>query len=172
MMGMPTQSFLSDFWQDMLSILGVVGFVLTAIGVWLAYVQICKTASAAKAATDAAIATYNETRSQYKQYIVAQASRLLMGCQAHVLGATWQLAAARVEDLADIILQLADDDPHWIDFIEPLAKIGEQFNRVQLGQIKYTIRLNKEWETLYRGIRLKISENNRPFELRRGVNDG
>ena len=168
---MPTQSILNDFWRDALSILGVVGFVLTAAGVWLATIQMRRTATAAEAATDAAIATFNENRTRYIHHVLTQADRMLMGCHAHIKGKTWLLAVARIGDLAELLLQLVDDDPRWGDFIPRLEEIEQQLDRVQQARIKYSDRLSVQWETLFREIRQTIRMKSRPFESSIGGND-
>ena len=162
---MPVQGFINDFWGDVLSILSVVGFVLTALGVWLAYVQIRRTATAAQAATEAAIATYNESRDQYKRYVIAQADRLLAACHAHVKGKLWLLAVIRIGDLTDLLLQLTDDDLRWGEFSSRLEEVEQQFDRIQQNRIKYSDRLSIQWETLYREIRQIIRRKSQPFEF-------
>ncbi len=158
-----SDGYLSLFWQDTLTIIGGAGFVLTAIGVWIACLQMARTTTANQAATKAAVNALAEGRDQYNRYVIAQASRLASEARLYVKKQEWSIAAIRLSDLADLLLQVAGDDTSWANMAKRLHAMEGSFDRIQIGEITYSDGLKGKWRKLQRELRLKIGENFGPY---------
>ena len=89
---MPQDGFLSEFWIHLLTLVGAIGFVLTAIGTWLAWQQLRKTANAANAAARA----FHESRKLYNRMVASQSIKVLAEARIHVRSQAWLGAAIRL----------------------------------------------------------------------------
>jgi hypothetical protein len=105
--------FLSNHWRDSLAIVGVVGVVLTAWGVWwswrslqLAAQQLERTRTANEAATKAAIQALEDSRKQYDKHLLTEVQTLLEAAKIYVESENWQLASLRVRDVTHALTQL------------------------------------------------------------------
>jgi hypothetical protein len=91
---------LTEFWRDLLSLvslgLTVVGFILTALGLWYAILQIRKTKSAVEAAEEAANRALAESERNFQRYAAANAHRFINEAKMHVDGKAWEKAAMRL----------------------------------------------------------------------------
>ena len=162
--GMPTQSILNDFWRDALSILGVIGFVLTAAGVWLAYVQMRRTATAAEAATDAAIESLRESEARYNKSTFAQCARLLADARELVRIERWDRAATRLGDLAELLLQLAETSDQWSGYVKRLYFLENALGRVFTEVTTFSTGTRGKWEKLDTELRTLFAERLKPFD--------
>ena len=160
---MTEPGLLSNTWRDMLALIGVVGFVLTAIGVWLAWAQMRRTATAAKAATDAAIATFDESRARYNKLIVNQSARLLADCQVRIQNSDWTALIIRTDDLIQCLVQLSEQDTTWSVLLVELQEMEKLFNRIRLTRLTYSDKTRNRWDTLYQELRAKIFQQVDPF---------
>lgn len=154
---------MNDFWKDALSIVSAAGFILTAIGVWLAWLQMRHTTSAAQAASQAAISAIEESRSQYNRYVIAQAYRLLTETRVYLKNNSWDAAAMRLGDLADLLIQVAGDDTIWAELAGRIQTMENTFERVHRGESSFSESLKGKWYKLDRELRTKIAENLKPF---------
>ena len=155
--------FLSDSWADTFAVISVVGVLLTAFGVFVAIRQMGRTVDANEAATDAAIGMLEENRSQYNKYVLAQARRLITEAKSSVKHREWSVAAMRLEDLGDLILQIASTDDSWGDLTERLYAMEGSFDRLDKDEITFTTSLAGKWLKLCSELRVKIGEQVGPF---------
>lgn len=162
---MPHQAFLSPFGQDIIAVSGVAGFVLTAIGVFLAWRQMRMTTSAAQAATEAAVAALDESRAQYNRYVISQASRILTEVGVYVKISAWDKAGLRVSDLAELLLQVAGDDSVWSELASRLQRMEKIFDRVEKGNAQFTPSVEGKWHKMERELRMEIAEHYGPFSI-------
>jgi hypothetical protein len=94
-------------------ILALVGFVATIAGLAYAIIQIRKTKSAAEAARQAADVAADESRKAYRRHVGSHSHRFINEAKIHVENQAWNLAAARLSDLADQAAQLSHATPEW-----------------------------------------------------------
>jgi len=160
---MPVESYLTDFAQNTLAIVGAGGVALTAIGVWLAWRQMRRTASAAKAASDAAVAALTESRSQYNRYVITQSSRLLTEARVYIKNESWDAAAMRLSDLADLLLRIAGDAQVWFELAGRLQAMEKSFDRIHQNESTYSGSLKGKWHKLDRELGIRIAGNLTPF---------
>ena len=153
--------YLNGFLRDTLTILGGVGLPLTALGVWLAYRQLCKTASAAEAASTAAVSALNENRRQYNHHAIAQSHRLLTEASIYVTYRAWKQAGMRVNDLTQLLLHVTDHD--WSQFVRRLQSMEKHFKKLDSNQCDLTPGMKGKWETLEQELTVRIVENLAPF---------
>ena len=148
---------LNNTWRDMLALIGVVGFVLTAIGVWLAWAQMRRTATAAKAATDAAIAAFDESRARYNQQTTGHIVALLDEMKVNIRMENWSLAIVRVGDITKLILGLTHGNRLWVDFAKRLQTTETSFGRIARKRIMFSDHLSGKWNKLDHEIRTQIA---------------
>lgn len=160
-MHLPTDGFLSDFGRDLLGVIGFAGVLLTGVGLWLTWIQLRRTASAATAAVEA----LKESRQRYNRYVVAQASRLLSESKVHTKQLRWSLASARLSDIADLLLQVGSDGSDWSHFAERLQEMERAFDKLEDG--KSISPMSGKWNSLLRDLRAKLGERFGPFPLER-----
>lgn len=153
---MPVESFLTEFAQDTLTIVGACGFVLTAIGVWLAWLQMRRTTSAAEAASQTAVAALTESRDQYNRYIITHSSRLLTETRVYIKNESWYAAAMRLGDLADLLLQVAGNEPVWSELAGRLQTMEKSFDRIHRNESTFSESLKGKWHKLDRELRTQI----------------
>lgn len=163
--------FLNGGWRDALALIGSAGFALTAVGVWLAYRQMQRTTNANQAATSAALKALDEGRKQYNRYVIAQASRLLSEIRVYVKRAEWDIAGLRLSDLADLMVQVAGDDPEWGTMAERLHGMEGTFDRLQREDLPFSESLKGKWHKLQRELRTKIAQNYGPFPVEEQEHD-
>ena len=168
---MANDGFLDSGWRDSLALIGVIGVILTALGVWFAYRQMKKTTSANEAATLAAVQALTESRRQYNRYVVGQASRILSEIRGHVRRQEWEVAGIRLIDLADLTVQVAGDDPEWRLITEKLHTMESTFDRLHRREIGFTPGLRRKWDEAHRELRTKIAANYGPFPVAEGDPD-
>lgn len=155
--------FLDDFWRDILAVLGGLGVVFTAIGVWLAWRQMRQTTSAAKAASEAAINALNESRSQYNRFVITQISRHLAEARTHLKSDGYGVAAMRLSDIADLMLQIAGGDESWSEMAQRLQAMEQSFDRVHRSEVPFSRSLRGKWQKLDREVNAKIANSLTPF---------
>lgn len=157
--------FLSRKVEQALALVGAGGVVLTAIGVFLAWWQIRKTASASVAATRAAVDALNDLRGQYNDYMIRQASRILNETRVYVHELRWSAAVIRLNDLADLFMQVSGDDQEWKDIALRLHSMETSIERIAKAEGTFTKSLEGKWRKLQRDIRVKIAVNDSPFPV-------
>ena len=153
--------YLNSFLRDALAILGGVGLPLTALGVWLAYWQLRKTASAADAASKAAVSAFNDSRREYNRYVIAQSLRLLTEARLHVNYEAWKAAGMRLNDMAQLLLGVAGHE--WPGFASRLLEMEKYFERLDRREIKFTKGQREKWDKLERELSTRIAESFGPF---------
>jgi len=159
--------FLTGFWRDLFTVFSVVGFLLTAIGVWLALKQMRRTTTAA----EAAIVALNESKERYNRYVIAQSFRLLTETRVYVKNERWDTAAMRLGDVAELLIQVAETDPIWADFANRLHSIEKSFEKLERKESSISDSLRGKWHKLERELRTKIAENFGPFPDENVVSD-
>ena len=119
----PSDGFLSNGWRDWLAVTGVVGVVLTALGVWwswesvrLAARQLQRTTAANEAATAAAIRALEASRKQYDKHLLTQMQTLLEAAKNYVEAEKWDSASLRLGDRPSVY-------PDW-DWRRKLGRVG------------------------------------------------
>lgn len=122
---------LDPWWNDALAIsgfvIGLVGTLLGAVGLWYTYHQVRKVETAATAANAATEKAHRESEELYSRFIGAYASRLLVDLQRAVLGENWAAADSRAQELADLLAALPDAaDPGGGD-VSKLRGFGLKF---------------------------------------------
>jgi hypothetical protein len=162
---------LNDTARDVIAILGAVGVVLTAIGVFLTWLQIKKTISANEAATRAALDSIGESRVSYHRHVLSQMSRLFSESIVCVNGEQWQLAAVRLRDLADLMTETATNDDQWMKLAIDVQSMEQSLTRIGKGEIQYTKGLRGKWHKLQQTIRTRITADLIPFPLPKEAND-
>jgi hypothetical protein len=159
---------LNDAARDVIAIFGVAGVVLTAIGVFLAWLQMKKTVSANEAATRAALDAMAESRLNYYRYVVSQMSRLLSEAIACVNGAEWQVAAVRLRDLADLMTETGSGDDEWKILAVEVHNMEQTLTRIGRGEIQYKGFMRK-WHRLQQALRTRITADLVPFPIPKDV---
>jgi hypothetical protein len=113
------QPLLSEFWRDIISL---VGFILTVVGLVYAILQIRKTKSAAVAAAVAAKKALIESEQAFQRFAAAIAHRYVNEAKNHVSAKAWMLACLRLGDLADQVGQLAARDNEWRELTDQIRE--------------------------------------------------
>jgi hypothetical protein len=165
-----SDGFLSNGWRDVVAIVGVVGFLLTALGVLLARrslelaaQQLERTRTANEAATTAAIQALEQSREQYDRHLLNQAHTHLESAKIHVVALQWALAAMRLSLLAETLTHLSVADDRWGIYAERSRKMEDTFNRIAARDIQFTNGLKVKWRTLRDELSAAIAENSTPF---------
>ncbi|TWT61940.1 hypothetical protein [Rubinisphaera italica] len=161
---MPTDPFLNDFGRDLLTSIGGIGFILTAIGVWLAWIQIKKTNSA----TQAAIEALNHSRFEYNRYIINECSRLLSEGRVHSINVNWNMAAVRLSDIANLLNQLDVMDSQWRELSDRTRSMGKSFEKIHANKSSISDNMKGKWNKLDSELSSKISEHLKPFGTKLG----
>jgi len=146
------ESYLQGGWRDTLTIIGALAILLAAWQLW-------RTVSASRAA----IKSLDQSRQQYNKYVIAQASRLLSDATFCARKRDWSLAALRLGDLGDLLLQIAHDDESWGTLAVRLHKMESTFSRLAAQEVHNTPSLEGKWLALQRAVRKKIAEQVGPF---------
>jgi hypothetical protein len=149
----------SDFWRDILAILG---FVLTALGLLYAIVQIRLTKSAAQAAEEAAKKTLAESQLSFQRYAAATAHRFISEAKIHVENKQWEKAAVRINDVADQVAQLAGFDAEWQQYAEKLRNWAAVCQRHAIGELSRFVSL--KWIGFLVQLQAKIDSCHGPFK--------
>jgi hypothetical protein len=149
---------LTDFWRDVISL---VGFGLTAAGLVYAILQIRKTKSAAEAAEEAAKKAVIESQRNFQRYAAGNAHRYVHEAKGHVERQEWEKAATRLNDLADQVGQLAHMDDEWRQMADALRMWAEDCTRHARGA-KSRFAKNK-WAAFYLSLQAKIDLYYGPF---------
>lgn len=162
---MPSAGFVTEFWRDVLALIGAVGVVLTAVGLLIAFFQLRKTVSAGEAATRAAVDALNRSCRQYNHYVIAQSSQHLNEASVHVENHSWRSAAIRLGDVADLLLQVTDGDGDWSKFAERLHGMRCTFDKMgDCGEENLSASMRGKWQKLYRELSTKIVKSLTPFQ--------
>ena len=121
------KGFLPNTWRDTLAIaglvLGLVGFLLTLVGLWYAIRQVRQATSAAAAAKNAAEATPAQDARPLPPVHRGRLAR--HGGSTYLEAAQWGKAAIRLDDLADDISRL-EDDPEWAPLADGLRDASNE----------------------------------------------
>lgn len=156
---------LTDFWRDWLSIISiaisVVGFVLTVVSLLYAIGQIRMTKTAAVAAEEAAKKTLLESEFLFTRFAVANALRFLAEVRIHLDSKSWELAALRLGDLGDQVVQLAKLDSECENLVFGLRKweaVARKLSRVE-GKFAET-----KWQTFCVQLQQKMDQLHTPFQ--------
>jgi hypothetical protein len=167
-----SDGFLSNGYRDWLAIIGVVGVLLTALGVWwswrsvkLAARQLQQTRAVNEALTTAAIQALEASRKQYDKHLLTQVQTHLEAAKIYVESEKWELASLRVRDLAHAFAQLEMGDGDWRKLGDSLPEMEETLVRVARDEIKFSKSLNTKWRALCRQISTSIAERSNPFPL-------
>ena len=141
--------FLNDFWRDIWTIFGVAGTIATLVGLWVAIVQIRRTATAAEAARAAAERAAVEHRRAMSQFVIGSAHRLVREVTIYVENQSWPLAAVKIIDLADqiaIFSRTADaPGPELVQLAAEFRKWSFQFGRLEAGEIEWGKHYRQRW---------------------------
>ena len=160
--------FLRQSSRDALAIGGAVGALITFVALCVAIWHIRRTASAAKASTEAAITAYEESRRSYTRHVITLMSQLLSEAQLLVSNGKWELAELRLRDIADHVLQLPDTDSTWQLLAERLRGMQGSFERVRNNEIEFTVSLRGKWRKLGAELGAKLSEHTGLFPATKG----
>lgn len=119
---------LDSFWSDTLAIsgfvIGLVGTILGAVGLWYTYHQVQKVEEATSAANAATQRAQKQAEQLYSRFVGAFASRLLVDLRRAVLNQKWDVADARAEELADLLAALPSPAG---DEVAELREFGVKF---------------------------------------------
>jgi hypothetical protein len=158
---------LSQSWRDALAIVGAVGAAITTLALVVAIWQMWRTATAAKASTEAAVTAYNESRGSYSRHVMTLMARLLSEAELHVENQNWEVAEMRLRDIFDQILQLSGADPPWREFADRVDGMRGSFERVRKGEIQFKS-LRSKWRRLVAELRKTLSGLTGPFRATEG----
>lgn len=161
---LPTEAFLSQFVQDIFTILSLLGFVLTAFGVFFAWTQFKQTATA----TEAAIQSLKESQISYDKFIIGEASRLLTETQIFVKNENWSLAAFRLADLAHILNHLTDNDSTWEERVKGIIQTRHSFEKLEKAGKNISNSMRGKWLKLERDLHSEFSTVLKPFTSEQG----
>jgi hypothetical protein len=157
-----SHGFLKPHQTDVLALVGGIGSILTAIGVLLAVWQMYRTTSANRAATEAAIAALNTSRRQYDRYVIHHASRIVAEARLFVQHDDFNIAAVRLQDLAELITQVSGADQEWDGLALRLRQMQHSFNRIGKGEIKFPS-VRSKWVELEQAVGQKLGTQIGPF---------
>ena len=160
--GQLATGFLDDRWRDVLTVGGAIGVLLTLIGLCIAVRQLYKTQSATEAATEAALQSFNDSKDRYEKYVLSQANRLLSEAKRLVQLNQWQLAAVRLDDMADCVTQFAAADETWKGIADTLRNFSVQFERVANDELKPD-GVRRKWHKAQPKLSHKLGQHHGPF---------
>ena len=153
------KEFLTPFIRDLLTVVGGVGFVVTVIGVWLAWWQLRKTVSS----SEAALLQLNQSKQKYAAYFYTYGLRLLAEARSFASGEKFEQAHLRLVDLGDVLLKLSMEDESWEQLRNSLAEMETTFERIAKGELKFRVSLKSKWRNLEQKTRMKFQEKTGPF---------
>ena len=117
----------SDFYAAGGFWLGVVGFVVGTIGLSVTIWQVRETKRAAIAAKDAAEQTLLESRTQFRRFLASSAHRYLAEARRAVDDGSWEMAAMRANDMADLLGQMPSTEKAVQRLTDDLRKFAQIF---------------------------------------------
>ncbi len=149
---------LTDVWRDLIALASA---VLTVAGLVYAILQIRKTQSAAMAAKAAAEQARAESHRSFLAYAAANAHRFINETKLHVDHERWEMAAVRMNDLADQAARLVATDPEWTAFADELRKWAHTCTRHAAGELKKFAK--PKWITFSVRLQARIDGHFGPF---------
>lgn len=140
---------------------GVVGCAVGVIGFGYTIYQVRKVKAAAEAAEEAAAETLGEMRKTFRRYLAAAAHRYLAEARSCVENELWQLAALRVNDLADFLGQLPDPAGAAAQWPAKLRAFGQVFAAKHRNPKKP--HSPRKWESLLKELHQLLDSVQAPF---------
>ena len=153
------REFLTPFIRDLLTVVGGIGFVLTVVGVWLAWWQLRKTVSS----SEAALLQLSQSKQKYAEYLYTYGLRLLAEARSFASSERFEQALLRLVDLGDVILKLSIEDNSWDELRNSIAEMETTFERIAKGELKFRTSLKSKWRDLEQKTRVKFQEKTGPF---------
>ena len=149
---------LSESWSDLVAIGGL---ILTASGFAITIAQLRKTKSAADAAREAAERASSESRQQFQNLVSSNAHTFISQVRESVDRKDWSGAARRVNDLADQMALVPQQDIEFAQLINDLRAWGSRFSRLASGDLKKFY--NSRWENFFLLLQQRIDSLRAPF---------
>ena len=94
--------------------------------------------------------------------MLAQANRLLSEAKRLVQTNQWQLAAVRLDDMAENVMQFATVDTQWEEMAETLREFSVQFERVANEDLKPDP-VRRKWHKEQPKLSHKLGQHHGPF---------
>jgi hypothetical protein len=147
---------------------GIVGFILTLLGLGIAIWQVkeakrqAKQAkSAAEAAREAADRAYAESRRYFQKLVASDSHHLVTRLRKCVTKKSWKFATLRANELSDQMGLFPDNSPEMIQMIGDLREWAGRFARLASGELKQ-FQANK-WNGFLRLLQQQIDGLRNPF---------
>jgi len=156
-------TMLPHWFDEFISILSAIGFLLTAIGVAFAWVQLKRTQKSAEAAADAARNAAIESRSRYNKFTVNQSLRFISEIETYADIAQWKLAVLRLGDLSQAMNQTEPLTEDWNKLVESIDRMRNSFRRIEDGETKYTPNLKTKTRNLLKRVETALIKQAAPF---------
>jgi hypothetical protein len=153
----------NDVWRDLI---GIAGLVLTVAGFWFAIWQIRKTQTAAQAAEEMA----KESKRVFVGFSASLARRYYQDVGDSIAQANWAVAALRLGDLIDLVVQLIAE--HQLK--EIVSQLKEwQHTCQRLAGAKLKRFPQAKWKAFEADLANEIFRSLRPYQSKdRGGSDG
>lgn len=165
---LPSEEFLDGFWRDSIAVFGSAGVLLTAIGLFLGWRQLKKTATSAEAALEAS----KKSIERHNKFLAQISHRLITDSKTHARNDSFGIAAEKLNELADLLLQIENPKINWSPFVERVSGMEESFHRIDKGKITFSDSLRGKWNKLATELRSAIASTIDPFaDLKKEVLD-
>lgn len=144
-------------------VIGVLGLIIGIGGFGYTIYQVRKTKKAADAARAAATQTLDESRRRFTRFVASYAYRLLNDARTRVDSEKWELAALRVNDLADQVAQLIPAEPELQTTVDELREFGQFFvKKARETERRFA---HQKWGNLLVRLQSQLDRLHAPFPL-------
>ncbi len=163
-----TDPFLSDFVQDLLVLVGVLGVLLTGVALAITVVQLRKTKTVLQASSEANEKAIQFAKNRYREYVMSNAKMFLRELEMIVGNQKWNLSSSRANDLADQFAQFAivneGSNETTQKLVGSIRAWTHTFDQLDSEELEWDENLRKKWVAQIKSCYKCIDEKFGPFK--------
>jgi hypothetical protein len=157
-----------SLFQEIISIVGAGGTILTVIGLAIAIIQLRRTKNSIAAATEASRSANEDSKSKYFEYIISNTRLLMRDLESATDDRNWARGALRATDLADHFAQIVRVVSYTQNsdakIISDMRDWSRTFQRLEREELRWEDSLEKKWSYQIRRCYAIVDSNFGPFK--------